>query len=281
MSGDRIQLPRPTTVVALGGLTSDRAICGQEDGGVSLINLSAGAVLETVAGPGSVSALALSSDGILMVRGAGTGVLEAWSFETKLCIAHLRGHSDGITDLDVDWSGQRLASASRDGTVKLWDLTSGTCIKTLRVSADKPVTQVSVDWEHHRVLCSSDELLHLFDTESGEQLATLEGHSDPIELLTVDWAGMRALSVSGGNSVKVWELQSRERILSFLTDQKFRLLGALVDWAEMIAIAIFDDGRSQLWDLASDDDASSVKWLHAAPKFSNFTKQLKQIDIGA
>merc|ERR1712217_56010 len=126
---------------------------------------------------------------------------------------------------------------------------------------------------------ASDEILYMFDTDSATQLATLEGHSDPVDLLTVDWTGMRALSVSGGNSVKMWELTSRECILNFRTDDRLKLLAVRVDWSKLTALATFDDGKSQLWDLGHTN-SSAVKWSHAAPKFSNFSKHVKQVYLG-
>ena len=56
---------------------------------------------------------------------------------------HLRGHSDFITGLALSPDGRRLASASKDGTVKLWEPATGREILTLLHGRDDPVTGVS------------------------------------------------------------------------------------------------------------------------------------------
>ena len=44
----------------------------------------------------------------------------------------LRGHSDVITDVDVNCNNQLLASASEDGTVRVWGMCTGGCVAVLQ-----------------------------------------------------------------------------------------------------------------------------------------------------
>jgi dipeptidyl aminopeptidase/acylaminoacyl peptidase len=51
-------------------------------------------------------------------------------------ITTLRGHEDAVIDVAFSPDGQVLASASQDGTTRLWDVASGTEITTLRGHED-------------------------------------------------------------------------------------------------------------------------------------------------
>ena len=45
-----------------------------------------------------------------------------WNYETRKCVAILRGHHDALLSLRFSPSGTNFTTASADGTAKLWDL---------------------------------------------------------------------------------------------------------------------------------------------------------------
>jgi WD40 repeat protein len=54
----------------------------------------------------------------------------------------LRGHNNRITSLSHSPDGQILASTGDDGTIKLWDMRTGECLKTLR--SDRPYERMDI-----------------------------------------------------------------------------------------------------------------------------------------
>ena len=74
--------------------------------------------------------------------------------------------------------GRRAVSASKDSTLKVWDLETGCELHTPEGhSGDVRGVAVSADGRR-TVSASSDHTLKVWDLETGHELRTLEGHSD-------------------------------------------------------------------------------------------------------
>ena len=89
----------------------------------------------------------------------------------------LEGHSEAVWACRFAPDGKTLVSASKDKTVKIWDVESGTCKTTLEGHSD------SVRCVHFNptnpsqlVSGSDDKTIRLWDVESGKELKKLEGH---------------------------------------------------------------------------------------------------------
>ena len=57
-------------------------------------------------------------------------------------VAILQGHAAGVRSVALDGDGQLAASGSFDGTVKLWDVKSRACLRTL--SAERWYEQLDI-----------------------------------------------------------------------------------------------------------------------------------------
>lgn len=70
----------------------------------------------------------------------------------------------------------RVVSASRDGTLRLWDLVAGAAVATLEGGTNE-VTAVAALADGRVVSASSDRTLRVWDPADGDPLANLEGHT--------------------------------------------------------------------------------------------------------
>lgn len=87
----------------------------------------------------------------------------------------LRGHKGAIGKIAWSPDGQTLASPSLDRTIRLWDVETGECLRTLR--GQDVVYCVAFD-SLGCILASGgeDNTIKLWEPDSGKFLCTLKGH---------------------------------------------------------------------------------------------------------
>ncbi|CAM9569764.1 unnamed protein product, partial [Ectocarpus sp. 6 AP-2014] len=128
--------------------------------------------------PAQLTSLALDGSGEVVVAGAMDPFeVYVWSLQTGRLLDVLAGHEAPLSELCFSPSQGVLASASWDGTVKLWDVFKSECIETLEMPAD--VLAVTFRPDGRQLCCAClNGTLQLWGTDGGDLQGIIEGRRD-------------------------------------------------------------------------------------------------------
>ena len=132
------------------------------------------------------------------------GMGDSWS----ACLQTFEGHSSTVRSVVFSHNSTRLASASSDNTVKIWDANSGACLQTLKGHSEQ-VSSVAFSYDSTQLASGSDDsTVKIWDANSGACLQTLKGHSEQVSSVAFSYDSTQLASGSDDSTVKIWDANS-------------------------------------------------------------------------
>jgi WD40 repeat protein len=148
-----------------------------------------------------------------------------------VCI--LKGHFASAVAITPD--GRFVVSASGDKTLKVWDLNSGTELRTLSGHTDG-VNAVAITPDGKlAVSASNDDTLKVWDIDSGTELNTLIGHDYWVRTVAISPNGRFVVSGSWDQNLKVWDLDCGEEIMTFNSEGELNACAFSPDGMTIVA----------------------------------------------
>jgi WD40 repeat protein len=174
-------------------------------------------------------------------------------------IRTLVGHSEFVLGVTLTPDGRRAISASRDHTLKVWDLATGRELRCL-TGHSSSVYSVAVTPDGKRaVSASKDKTMKVWDIDSGKQLSSLSGHLGSVLGVALTPDGQRAVSTSRDNTLRLWDLATGTELrMLALARHSNSVWGVTVTPDGRQAIFASGDNTLRLWDLAKDRELRTL-----------------------
>jgi WD40 repeat protein len=130
--------------------------------------------------------------------------------ETVEPLMFLEGHTRRVNLLVLSTDAKKLITGSWDKTIRVWDLQSGECLRTLEGHSNRiSALQMTPDQRHPRIAGSVDKTLKLWDLATGQCVTTFYGHGGSVDTIALASSGKQVVSASEDATVKVWDLNKR------------------------------------------------------------------------
>lgn len=214
-------------------------------------------------------------------------------------IRTLAGHDLSVTSIRFLRSGENLlASASRDASIRIWDVATGYCIKTIHSDGDWIYSLFSSVDGKWLVTGGRDQDATIWDVNSGEARASLLGHDHFVECCVfapaasyqflAAMAGSRVVPPSTNDMAQFVATGGRDKTVK-LWDMRGRLIKTLIgheSWVQDLTfhpggrylVSVGDDCTIRCWDLSHDGrlvksieetHKGSITCIRWAPEMTN------------
>jgi WD40 repeat protein/serine/threonine protein kinase len=174
------------------------------------------------------------------------------------------GHWQPVRGVAFSPDGTRVATASDDKRIKLWDANSGREIGTLGGHRGR-VTKVVFSPDGSRIASAGSDLaIKIWDARSGQTLATLEGHEHHIVGLAFSADGEQVVSISMDATVKRWDARSGQTISAFAIVEGVKAAAFSPDGKRVVSCG---DSEIILWDATTGQEVArqthAVRWARS------------------
>ena len=221
---ETLTLPRSTSLPKDLAFTPDgkNLIVANDDATIMIWDLANVRELTTLTGhTGPVNSIAISSDGKLLATASDDYKVLIWNLKpdqtSNTPLLNIE-HPGIVFSAAFNPVGSRLVTGVQDGSVRVWDITTGSEIMTLRGHADT-VLMVTFDPSGQRIATASvDATARIWDSASGKQLLLLKGHSTEITAIAFSPDGNRLATASRDGSAKLWDAVTGQELLTFAGD---------------------------------------------------------------
>jgi WD40 repeat protein len=145
----------------------------------------------------------------------GTTVVWELSAEAATAVLTLGGHEAAVETVDFSPDGTGLTTSSNDGTVRVWDISSGGVGHEWLTLPGEGGLAYSPDGERLAV-GSEDGKIHVYEAASGRETLVLQAHEGRVNAIAFDPTGS-TLATAGlvDGTARIWDAASGDELATF------------------------------------------------------------------
>lgn len=182
-----------------------------------------------------------------------------WSTQSWSTAAVIRHHSREVTNATFSADGRRVLTVGNDGWVAVSDLTGRLLVSIRTPAGTLDSATFSPDPGSDLIATTgSDRMGRIWKSGSGQEVATLSGHTDTINSIEFSADGRWVVTASDDNTARIWDAG---------TGRQLRLLRGHVRSVESAhfgpdgktVVTASLDGTSRVWDATTGTNLATIQ----------------------
>ena len=206
---------------------------------------------------GIIFSLAFSRNEEFLVTGDINGEVCLWSWQKSQLLFKNHSHKTIVESIAFSPDSRKIASSSRDGTIKIWDVSSGQCILTLDSPNNYTVKSLVFNLDGSKLFGYSHKQIISWDLETGESKILIESQSRICCLCFSSQANILTFGCEDG-VVYIWDLNTEKCINQFSTNSGIILSVRITNESDILACSI-KDNIVKIWDLNNYEPIETLK----------------------
>ena len=161
-------------------------------------------------------------------------------------IREYKGHTKSVKSIQINENSNRLISGSEDKTIKIWNLETGECLKTLKEHHDW-VNSILIISNNKFLSGSDDKTIKIWDLDSFECLNTLKNEKGIKSLCSISDNQIACGCYDG--SINIWNLNNLTKVKTLKAHDDCIQSLLLVDKTKLISCS--SENNIKIWNLVT------------------------------
>ena len=186
-------------------------------------------------------------------KGPGPGPIAGQKLPPLTMVVQL-GHAGPLTSIAYSNDGKWLASASQDGTARLWETATGREIRTFKGHVGAVTSVAFSEDAKYLATGGADNSARLWKVEDGKEVHDFRAHTEAVNCVVLSGDGKWLITGSEDKTARKWDI-ARNEVATVFRGHTAAVKAAALSSDGKWLVTGSADRTARIWDLATGKES--------------------------